>query len=95
MKNLTFIFIVLSLLVITNAVSLWSAPAYPYPREFSQPNGVIFTGQEFGDDFLFWMETSDGYTFIRNHQNDYYCYAQRGTDGNLVATNLKVGIDSP
>jgi M6 family metalloprotease-like protein len=59
-----------------------------------QPNGVEFIGRMWGDEFIWWTETEDGYRFIETG-NGWYYYAALDQNGEYTPTNYKVGIDSP
>jgi hypothetical protein len=59
-----------------------------------QPNDVTFTGRIWGDEFIWWAETEDGYRFIETGDG-WYCYAALDQNGEYTPTNYKVGIDSP
>jgi len=61
---------------------------------YEQPNGVTFIGKAWGDEFLFMMETNDGYRFVKDADGWYY-YAELDSSGMFTAGNLKVGIESP
>ncbi len=57
-----------------------------------QPNGVQFSGRGWGDEFSFQYESSDGYRFVRGH-DDYYYYAELGAQGDFISSGLKIGMD--
>ncbi|MBU0560348.1 MAG: hypothetical protein KKG93_12355, partial [Bacteroidetes bacterium] len=61
--------------------------------EMKQPNGVIFTGRGWGDEFAFQYETNNGYRFVKAIDG-YYYFATLNAKGEFVKTKLKVGIDS-
>ena len=60
----------------------------------TQPNDVTFTGRIWGDEFIYWMETEDGYRFVETFDGWYY-YATLDENGEYTPTNYKVGIDTP
>ncbi len=62
--------------------------------ELQQPDGTIFIGKMWGDEFFWWAETEDGYRFVQSGDGWYY-YAQLNQDGEFSPTNYKVGIDTP
>jgi len=59
-----------------------------------QPNGITFTGRIWGDEFIYWAETQDGYRFVQSGDGWYY-YATLNAQGEYTATTYKVGIDTP
>ena len=66
------------------SMSLLAVPACPDPAIFTQPDGFTVTLCLYGDEFLHYTTTQDGYTVVRNGDG-YYVYAQK-QDGELVAT---------
>ncbi|NHZ86758.1 MAG: hypothetical protein GWP19_12930, partial [Planctomycetia bacterium] len=62
--------------------------------EWSQPNGIIFIGKGWGDEFAFQYETNTGYRFVLN-TDGYYYYAILDSVGEFTASENKVNIDSP
>lgn len=60
----------------------------------TQPNDVTFTGRIWGDEFIWWSETEDGYRFIETFDGWFY-YTTLDQNGEYAPTNYKVGIDSP
>lgn len=62
--------------------------------EWTQPNGVMFMGRGWGDEFAYQYETEDGYRFVRS-DDGYYYYATLNSDGDFAASSSKVGIDPP
>jgi hypothetical protein len=63
--------------------------------EWKQPNGVTFMGRAWGDEFRFYMETDEGYRFIKNYVDGYYYYAVLDENGEFAPSEYKVGIDQP
>ena len=59
-----------------------------------QPDRTEFTGRIWGDEFIYWMETDDGYRFVQTFDGWFY-YATLDQNGEYAPTNYKVGIDSP
>ena len=86
--HLTFIFI-FSLIG-----NLSAAPFDTGIITLTQPNDVTFTGRIWGDEFIFWMETENGYRFVQTFDGWFY-YATLNKNGEYAPTNYKVGIDSP
>lgn len=63
--------------------------------EFRQPDGTKFNGRWYGDKFLLWAETEDGYAIIKNFQTGYWCYAIKDIHDSLISSDLIVGKDNP
>lgn len=82
----------LVLLVASNAVGVNIDTGV---REYVQPNGVKFEGQEWGDEFAMNSLTADGFVFWTNSDDGYYCYAVLDQEGEYTASRFRVGIDAP
>ena len=74
--------------------NLFAAPFDTGMITLTQPNNVTFTGRIWGDEFIYWMETEDGYRFVETFEGWYY-YATLDQNGEYTPTNYEVGIDSP
>jgi len=61
--------------------------------EWEQPNGVTFYARMVGDEFYIQFYTQYNYE-IRQGSDDWFYYASE-SNGEIILTNLKVGIDSP
>jgi len=59
-----------------------------------QPNEKTFTGRIWGDEFIYWAETQNGYRFVQSLDGWYY-YATLDQNGEYAPTIYKVGIVSP
>ncbi|NWG29299.1 MAG: T9SS type A sorting domain-containing protein [Ignavibacteriaceae bacterium] len=92
MKNLFKIF--LGILFLSAGIEIKPAPFDTGMITITQPNNVTFTGRIWGDEFIYWMETEEGYRFVETYEGWYY-YATLDHNGEYTATNYKVGIDSP
>lgn len=92
MKNLFTI--LLSVLIIAVGIEMKPAPFDTGMITLTQPNDATFTGRIWGDEFIYWMETEDGYRFVETFEVWYY-YATLDQSGEYAPTNYKVGIDSP
>jgi len=86
--------ILLCVLILFTEIEIKSAPFDTGMITLTQPNDVTFIGQIWGDEFIYWMETEDGYRFIETYSGWYY-YAALDQNGEYAPTNYKVGIDSP
>jgi hypothetical protein len=60
--------------------------------QFQQPNGTTFIGREYGDEFIFYRETPEGYRYVQGVDAWYY-YAIVNAEGNLVASTIRVAND--
>lgn len=65
-------------------------PPCPFPRTFEQPDGSSFQGKVVGNMQLFYVETVDGFTVLKDESDGFLKYAVTGTDGDLFLTNMKV-----
>ena len=63
--------------VVANAI-----PANPTPAKVLQPDGSYLTVCLFGDEFMHYTTTQDGYTVVKS-PSGYYMYAELA-DGQLV-----------
>jgi M6 family metalloprotease-like protein len=90
MKNLLKIL----LAVLFCSVVIKSAPFDTGMITLKQPNEKEFIGRMWGDEFIWWAETEDGYRFIETGEG-WYCYATLDQNGEYTPTNYKVGLDSP
>jgi hypothetical protein len=59
-----------------------------------QPDRTEFTGRIWGDEFIYWMETEDGYRFVQTFDGWFY-YATLDENGEYAPTEYKVSIDTP
>ncbi|MBE0572069.1 MAG: hypothetical protein IH618_11040 [Ignavibacteriaceae bacterium] len=92
MKNLLKILLVVFILF--NGSNINSAPFDTGMITLTQPNDVTFIGRVWGDEFIYWMETEDGYRFVETFEGWYY-YATLDQNGEYAPTMYKVGIDAP
>jgi hypothetical protein len=92
MKNLFKI--LLSVLILTIGIEIKPAPFDTGMITLTQPNDVTFTGRIWGDEFIYWAETENGYRFVETFEG-WYHYATLDQNGEYAPTNYKVGIDSP
>ena len=74
-------------------VEFWSAPADQEPETKTQPDGTTFEARQWGNAFRNGWETTDNYT-VRQNESGWWHYA-REDDGSLVATDRRVGVESP
>lgn len=62
-------------------------PAHPEEKVVAQPDGTTVTLRQYGDEYLHFTATADGYTVVRN-QEGFYVYAAL-EEGVLVPTAFK------
>ena len=79
----------LASILIVAAPSAMAAPANIRPTVIVQPDGTHLTVQMRGDEFQGWMETSDGYTIVRDPDTGYFEYAIKDPTGELVPSGIK------
>jgi M6 family metalloprotease-like protein len=65
-----------------------AVPAYPYPIEFTQPDGSKITIILKGDEKTKWAETADGYSIMFNN-NGAYEYAVVNAYGDMVPSGIQ------
>ena len=65
------------------------------PNSFQevQPDGSVVSLRVRGDEHFNWAEDLDGYTVI--HNRGWYEYARVNSQGRMVSTGLKVGLNNP
>lgn len=61
---------------------------------FTNPDGTEFGVRGWGNQFTAIFETLDGYTVVKDPESGYYHYAVRSDDGDLVPSQVAVGLDS-
>jgi hypothetical protein len=89
-----YVHLFIAVLMILSKHNLQAAPFDTGMIELQQPDETTFTGRIWGDEFIYWMETEDGYRFIETYEGWYY-YATLDVNGEYTPTNYKVGIDTP
>ena len=67
-----------------------AGPASPQPVRIEQPDGTAVQAVVRGDEFQGWIETSDGYTIVKNPHSRFYEYAAQAADGRLVPSGFVV-----
>lgn len=92
MKNFSKIF--LTVFILLNINKIYPAPFDSGMITLKQPDGKEFIGRIWGDEFIYWMETVNGYRFVESFEGWYY-YATLDQNGEYAPTIYKVGIDSP
>lgn len=88
MKQNSFKSLVLVLAFILTAIgNAVAVTAYPYPFEFTQPDGSVITIRLRGDEKVHWAETMDGYTLLNNGK-DGWEYAIPDSKNDLVCSGM-------
>ena len=67
-----------------------AGPANPQPLQIAQPDGTMIQVMMRGDEFQGWMETSDGYTIVKNSSSGFYEYANQNSSGQLASSGFVV-----
>lgn len=86
--------ILLSVFILSVVKEIKPAPFDTGMITLTQPNDVTFTGRIWGEEFIWWAETENGYRFIQSGDGWYY-YATLDKNGEYAPTNYKVGMDWP
>ncbi len=84
MKKFSFIFI----LSLFSSV-LFAVPATPNPINVQQPDGEMISIRFYGDEFLSFTTSEDGYLIVQD-ENGYYVYASLTSDRELEPTLIRV-----
>ena len=84
MKKLTLLVMCFFLLHHTH---LLAVSAYPWPVVITQPDGSKVTVIQKGDEYMHWMESTDGRTLIRNSKG-FITYATLNQQGNIVSSQV-------
>ena len=71
------------------SVKSWAVPACPYPIEITQPDGSALTIVQKGDEFVSWIETTDGFSIVKN-ADGIFEYATLNGTGNVVPSGVRV-----
>ena len=71
---------------------LFAVPAVPWAIEKVQPDGTEISVYLRGDEWINWMECTEGYTLLYDSLG-YVVYAQTDERGNLVPSTIRFGID--
>ncbi len=66
----------------------FAVSAYPYPFQYTQPDGSVITIQLKGDEKVHWAVTMDGYSLLNNGQEGWE-YAQLNNKGDLVCSGIQ------
>ena len=81
MKKFYLLF-TLAILLVFHSSPGYAVSAYPYPFQYTQPDGSVVTIQLKGDEKVHWAETADGYKLLSNGKNGWE-YAVVNKDGDI------------
>jgi M6 family metalloprotease-like protein len=84
MKRLAFLIMCLFLLY---QIQLFAVSAYPWPVLITQPDGSKITVNQKGDEYMHWLESTDGKTLVRNSKG-FITYASLNQQGNIVSSEM-------
>jgi hypothetical protein len=73
-----------------SSLSFGGGPANPFLHQIKQPDGSTFLARLRGDENQGWLETSDGYSIVKNDETGFYEYAEKASSGMLVSSGLRV-----
>ncbi|MFH0888606.1 MAG: M6 family metalloprotease domain-containing protein [Planctomycetota bacterium] len=90
-----YFYILIILVVLGQAGSLFAVPACPTPFTGKQPDGKEFKIHLKGDEWTNWTETEDGYPIIINKNTRFWEYGKIGVSKKLSPTGQIVGKDAP
>ena len=82
-------------LLLLAVLSLPAAPFRDRAISFTQPDGTVIELRGSGDEFYAVFETLDGYTVLFDQALKAYCFAQLGSDGQLVSSGVEVQRGNP
>lgn len=85
-----FLFLSAVAIILTALGTAFAVPVSPNVRNLVQPDGTVIQARAYGDEFICWLETLDGYAIIKG-ANGYYEYASRGREGQLVGSGEIAG----
>ena len=88
MKNSIKKAFVAALLASASFATAEAVPAYPKPISVKQPDGTTVTVRLRGDEHLNWMETTDGYTLLRD-ASGYITFAKADSKGFITPSTLR------
>jgi len=89
-----FIVVLLTLAFVLVPSTTQAAPFDTGFIEWTQPDNTTFVARLWGDEFFWWMETSNGYRIARG-SNYWWYYATLDEDGEFYPTDARVGVDPP
>lgn len=70
-----------------------AVPAYPGMIKAVQPDGTVIIVRQYGDEYVNWAETPDGYTLLRDNEG-YWTFACMTASGRIEPSGLHYRNDS-
>lgn len=80
---------ILCLFFICSKQHIFAVPAYPFPTEYTQPNGEVILIQMHGDEHFHYATTGNSFLVCMGKDN-FFAYATISAEGNLVAGDVRV-----
>ena len=87
-KTAIFLFIILFSLAIKGQEYYGGIPAYPYPFEYTQPDGSKITITMKGDEAVNWAITDDGFSLVKNNNTNGWEYAILNSNNEMVSSGI-------
>lgn len=87
-RNFSLRAIILLLFVFNISGQLFSVPAYPYPIDYTLPDGSVINILLKGDEKVRWAQTIDGYTILMT-SDGYYEYGIMDNTNSLVPSGIR------
>ncbi|MDR0436939.1 MAG: M6 family metalloprotease domain-containing protein [Bacteroidales bacterium] len=75
------------------AQQISAIPAYPYPSDYTLPDGSKITVQQRGDEWVNWVASLDGFTLLRS-SDGFWEYAIQDQAGNLKLSGVRAHNES-
>jgi len=60
----------------------------PYPTTMTQPNGNQLSVYIKGNSKIYYLETPDGFTVVKDNSDNYYKYAESNANGDLIPSSV-------
>ncbi len=89
MKGFYGLIVLLTVGVIFSSTTSYAVTAYPYPVEYTLPDGKTLTIYLKGDEKVKWAETPDGWSILLN-SSGFYEYAVMDGRGDMVPSGIRV-----
>lgn len=83
-----FLIVILALTGIRQEIR--AIPAYPFATTIQQPDGSTINIRQYGDEFMNYITTEDGYTIVKNEQG-FYAYAE--IENNTMIPSKQIARD--
>lgn len=85
---LLYSFLILLSIILKGQEYYGGIPAYPYPTEYTQPDGSKLTIIMKGDEAVNWAITEDGYSLIKNNSNHAWEYAIINSNNEMISSGI-------